>query len=346
VILATPVGRALDQIALYRDRDEQVCVLVSGDPGFFGLARLAAARLAPDRVVQHPAPSSIALAFARIGGHWDDAVVISAHGRPLQPVIDAVLAHPKVAVLAGPDCPPEEIGLSLLRAGDPSRLVAVVSRIGEADEALWEGDLTSLANGAFNPMSVVILRSPSPTSGPGWSWGLPDGSYEHRAGMITKAEVRAVALGKLAIPPAGVMWDVGAGSGSISAECARLAPGLQIFAVERGHDDAARVRRNLAGSAAVVVEGVAPAAFGGLPDPDRVFVGGGGLEVIDAALRRLRPGGAVVATFAVLDRAAEAAERLGHLVQVSVSRGVRLGGGRSVRLAAENPVFVCWGPAE
>jgi precorrin-6Y C5,15-methyltransferase (decarboxylating) len=346
VILATPVGRALDQIALYRDRDEQVCVLVSGDPGFFGLARLAAARLAPDRVVQHPAPSSIALAFARVGEHWDDAVVISAHGRPLQPAIDAVLAHPKVAVLAGPDCPPEEIGISLLRAGDLSRLVAVVSRIGEADEALWEGDLTSLANGAFHPMSVVILRSPSPTIGPGWSWGLPDGRYEHRAGMITKAEVRAVALGKLAIPPAGVMWDVGAGSGSISAECARLAPGLQIFAVERGHDDAARVRRNLTGSAAVVVEGVAPAAFGGLPDPDRVFVGGGGLEVIDAALRRLRPGGAVVATFAVLDRAAEAAERLGHVVQVSVSRGVRVGGGRSVRLAAENPVFVCWGPAE
>jgi precorrin-6Y C5,15-methyltransferase (decarboxylating) len=346
VVLASPVNRALDQIALYRDRGEQVCILVSGDPGFFGLARLATARLAPDRVVQHPAPSSIALAFARIGDHWDDAVVISAHGRPLQPAIDAVLAHPKVAVLAGPDCPPEELGRSLLRAGGPPRLVAVVSRIGEADEALWEGEPTGLAEGSFDPMSVVIVRSPSPRSAPGWSWGLPDGHYDHRAGMITKAEVRAVALGKLAIPPAGVMWDVGAGSGSISAECARLAPGLQIFAIERGNDDAARVRRNLAGSTAVVVEGIAPAVLGDLPDPDRVFVGGGGLEVIDAALRRLRPGGAVVATFALLDRAAEAAERLGHLVQVSVSRGVRVGGSRSVRLAAENPVFVCWGPAE
>ncbi len=346
VPLATPVNRALDQMALYRDREEQVCVLVSGDPGFFGLARLAAARLAPDRVVQHPAPSSVAMAFARIGDHWDDAVVISAHGRPLQPAIDAVLAHPKVAVLAGPDCPPEELGRSLLRAGGLPRLVAVVSRIGEAAEALWEGDPSGLAEGSFDPMSVVILRAPSAASGPGWSWGLPDGGYEHRDGMITKAEVRAVALGKLAIPPAGVLWDVGAGSGSISAECARLAPGLQIFAVERGNEDAARVRRNLAGSAAVVVEGVAPAVLGDLPDPDRVFVGGGGLDVIDAALRRLRPGGAVVATFAVLDRAADAAERLGQLVQVSVSRGVRVGAGRSVRLAAENPVFVCWGPAE
>jgi precorrin-6B C5,15-methyltransferase / cobalt-precorrin-6B C5,C15-methyltransferase len=346
VHLAAPLSRALDQIALYRDRDEQVCVLVSGDPGFFGLARMAAARLAPGLVVRHPAPSSVALAFARIADHWDDAIVISAHGRPLQPAIDAVLAHPKVAVLTGPDYPPEELGRSLLRAGGPPRLVAVASRIGEADEALWEGDPAGLADGSFDPMSVIILRSPGATSGPGWSWGLPDGRYEHRDGMITKAEVRAVALGKLAIPAAGVLWDVGAGSGSISAECARLAPGLQIFAIEKGNEDAARVRRNLAGSAAVVVEGVAPAVFRDLPDPDRVFVGGGGLEVIDAALRRLRPGGAVVATFAVLDRAAEAADRLGQLVQVSVSRGVRVGAGRSVRLAAENPVFVCWGPAE
>jgi precorrin-6B C5,15-methyltransferase / cobalt-precorrin-6B C5,C15-methyltransferase len=346
VALAAPVSRALDQIALNRDRQERVCVLVSGDPGFFGLARLAAARLAPDRLIEHPAPSSVALAFARIGVHWDDAVVISAHGRPLQPAVDAVFAHPKVAVLAGPECPPEELGRSLLSTAGPPRLAAVVSRIGEADEALWEGDQAGLAEGSFDPVSVVILRSPIPTNGIGWSWGLPDGRYEHRDGMITKAEVRAVALGKLAIPPAGVLWDVGAGSGSISAECARLAPGLQIFAIESKGDDAARVRRNVAGSAAVVVEGVAPAVFRDLPDPDRVFVGGGGLEVIDAALRRLRPGGAVVATFAVLDRAAEAAERLGHLVQVSVSRGVRVGSGRSVRLAAENPVFVCWGPAE
>ena len=117
VPLAAPLSRALDQIVLYRDRQEQVCVVVSGDPGFFGLARLATARLAPDRLVLHPAPSSAALAFARIGVHWDDAVVISAHGRPLQPAIDAVLAHAKVAVLAGADCLPQELGRSLLRAG-------------------------------------------------------------------------------------------------------------------------------------------------------------------------------------------------------------------------------------
>ncbi len=344
VALAAPLGAAVDQIAHCRDRGEQTCVLVSGDPGFFGLARLAAARLAPDRLVEHPAPSAVALAFARIGIHWDDAVVISAHGRPVEPGIETILAHPKVAVLCGPDCRPEDLGRQLVSAGCPPRLVAVVSRIGEADEDLWEGDPGGLAAGSFDPLSVVVLRAPAPSGGPGWSWGLPDDRYEHRQGMITKAEVRAIALGKLGVPMAGVMWDVGAGSGSVSTECARLSPGLQIYAIERRSDDAARLRHNLAGSAAVVVEGRAPAVLRDLPDPDRVFVGGGGLELIDVALQRLRPGGAVVATFAALDRASAAAGRLGHLVQVSVSRGVPIGPGESLRLAAENPVFVCWGP--
>ena len=103
------------------------------------------------------------------------------------------------------------------------------------------------------------------------------------------------------------------------------------------------LRRNLDGTAAVVVEGTAPECLAALPDPDRVFIGGGGVEVLDAALGRLVPGGRVVATYAVLERASAAAERLGHLVQVGVSRGERMRDG-GLRLAAENPVFVVWGP--
>ncbi|HEY8543579.1 MAG TPA: precorrin-6Y C5,15-methyltransferase (decarboxylating) subunit CbiT, partial [Acidimicrobiales bacterium] len=160
-----------------------------------------------------------------------------------------------------------------------------------------------------------------------------------------------VALGKLALPPVGVLWDVGAGSGSVALECARLAPGLRVFAVERNPDDVVRLRANereagIGGAAVVqVVEGEAPAALADLPDPDRAFVGGGGLSVLDAVLDRLRPGGVVVATYATLATAAAAAERLGDLVQVQVSRGVPVGPGGALRLAAENPVFVCWGPS-
>jgi precorrin-6Y C5,15-methyltransferase (decarboxylating) len=204
--------------------------------------------------------------------------------------------------------------------------------------------------GRFDALSVVVCRAPtspsSPDSGPAWAWGRPEAAYRHRDGMITKAEVRAVALGKLRLPAAGTLWDIGAGSGSVAAECARLAPGLRVFAVERQADAAADLRRNLSGTAASIVIGTAPGCLSGLPDPDRVFIGGGGLDVLEVVLGRLRPEGTVVATYASMDRAATAAVRLGHLVQVAVSRGVPIRETGSVRLHAENPVFVCWGPPE
>lgn len=341
-VLGSDLDAALSAVEVWSRSGENVCVVVSGDPGFFGLTRLMRARLGRDAVRVHPAPSSVALAAARLGLPWDDAVVISVHGRPLGPAVDAVEHHAKVAVMTAPGTPPESLGRELAdRKID--RQVAVLSRLRETDEAVWEGDVEGLAAGRFDGLSVVFCVT-GDSRGPGWAWGLPDEEFEHRDGMITKAEVRAVALGKLGLPPAGVMWDVGAGSGSVAAECARLAPGLRVFAVERRADDAARARRNLDGTAAVVVEGEAPAALAGLPDPDRVFVGGGGSEVLEAVLSRLRPGGAVVATFASIERAGVAARLLGSMVQVSVSRAVPVGADGSLRLAAENPVFVCWGP--
>jgi precorrin-6Y C5,15-methyltransferase (decarboxylating) len=124
-----------------------------------------------------------------------------------------------------------------------------------------------------------------------------------------------------------------------------------VFAVERNPDDVTRLRDNerdtgIGGAALVqVVEGSAPEALTDLPTPDRVFVGGGGLPVLDAVLDRLADGGLVVATYATLSTAAAAAERLGNLVQVQVNRGVPIGPDGQLRLAAENPVFVCWGPS-
>jgi precorrin-6Y C5,15-methyltransferase (decarboxylating) len=348
VPLSGPLDRALDDAIRRRDFDERVCLVVSGDPGFFGLARLARARLGASGLSVHPAPSAAALAFARAGLAWDDAVVVSAHGRPVEPALDAIIHHAKVAVLTSPEHPPESLGRNLVAAGCGQRVVVVGTRLGEPDEQVWTGDLAGLAGGQFDARSVVLCLAPEPgaDAGPGWAWGLPDHTYQHRDGLITKAEVRAVALGKLRLPAAGVLWDVGAGSGSVAAECARLSPGLRVFAIERRPDDAHRLLANLAGTGATVVKGNAPDVLAGLPDPDRVFVGGGGLAVLDAVLSRVRPGGTVVATYAALDRAAAAATRLGHLVQVAISRGVAIGADRAVRLAADNPVFVCWGPEE
>jgi precorrin-6Y C5,15-methyltransferase (decarboxylating) len=347
--LSGPLDAVIAGVAARRDRGEKVTLVVSGDPGFFGLARLARARLGSGAIAVHPAPSSVALAFARVGLAWDDSVVVSVHGRPLEPAVDAVLAHAKVAVLTSPEHPPETLGRRLLEHGGVVRDVVVASRLGEAGELVWAGDVAGLAADAFDPLSVVLCVAPDPSAArdrPAWAWGLPDDRYRHRDGMITKAEVRAVALGKLRLPAAGVLWDVGAGSGSVAAECARLAPGLRVFAIERRRDDLTRLQDNLAGTGATVVAGEAPAVLTGLPDPDRVFVGGGGLAVLDAVLTRLRPGGQVAATYAALDRAAAAGARLGHLVQVTVSRGVPVGAAGSLRLSADNPVFICWGPGE
>jgi precorrin-6B C5,15-methyltransferase / cobalt-precorrin-6B C5,C15-methyltransferase len=310
--------------------------------------RLAATSLGEGALQVHPAPSSVALAFARVGTNWDDAAVASAHGRPLEHAVATVLAHPKVAVLVSKDQPPQALGRALLDAGCPDRVVDVCTRLGEPDETVVRTDLAGLAAGTFEPLSVVLVRAPDALgadNGMGVAWGLSEDRFAHRDGMITKAEVRAVALGKLALPPAGVLWDVGAGSGSVAVECARLAPGLRVFAVEARPDDVTRLRANARGIAITVVEGTAPAALADLPDPDRVFVGGGGLPVLEAAVTRLRPGGLVVATYATLATAAAAADRLGNLVQIQVSRGVGVGPDAALRLAAENPVFVCWGPS-
>jgi precorrin-6Y C5,15-methyltransferase (decarboxylating) len=346
VELTGPLSPLLDRIGEQRNQGRRVCVVASGDPGFFGIARVLSARLGPGSIRVHPAPSSVALAFASQGWSWDDAVVASAHGRSLTPAIAAVAAARKAAVLTDPGNPPEAVGAGLLAEGC-RREVVVVSRIGEADESSCHTDVEGLAKGRFDPMSVVLLLDPSgPASQhPSVEWGRHEDRFAHRGGMITKAEVRAVALGKLALLPAGVLWDVGAGSGSVGIEAAALAPGLRVFSIERNQLDAERISAN-ASSFEVEVEtvlGEAPEVLGRLPDPDRVFIGGGGVEVLDACLGRLRPGGVVVATYVLMDRALAAYQRLGNMVQVRIDRCVPLGG-VGVRMDPANPVFVCWGP--
>ncbi len=343
VALTGGLEPALDAIAA---EPGWVCVLASGDPGFFGIVRALAERFGPDALVIHPAPSSVALAFARVGLPWDDAMVISAHGRSLADAARFAAGRPKVAVLTAPDQPPAALGKELIALGADVGRVVVCSRLAEDGEAITETDLAGLAAGAWDHRSVVLLLDGSSVAGSAARrWGAEETAFDARDGMITKAEVRAVAIAKLDLPESGVVWDVGAGSGSVAIECARSCPALHVVAVERRADDCARIAANAArhGTAIEVVQGEAPAALAGLLDPDRAFVGGGGLDVLDSVLERLRPGGRVVATYATLDRAAAAHVRLGALVELQVSRGRALG--RGVGLAAENPVFIAWGPA-
>ncbi len=343
VVVGAGLG-ALDEVAASRG---PTCVLASGDPGCFGILRPLAARIGADRIEVHPAPSSVSLAFARLGLPWDHAAVSSCHRGDAARAAAEVAGRPRAAVLCGPDAPPEAVGAALLALGASHRLVAVATRLGEPGEHVQRcPDVASLAAGRFDPRSVVVLAHPAPgPDGPAARLSSrPVAAFAHRASMITKPEVRSVVLGKLDLPSHGVLWDVGAGSGSVGIEAALAAPGLRVVAVERRADDAARVLANAAALGAVVevIEGAAPDILTSLPAPDRVFVGGGGLDVLDACRTALRPGGRLVATFAAVDRAAEAHRRLGSLVQVAVDRAETLPDG-GVRFVADNPVFVAWG---
>ncbi|WP_334144052.1 precorrin-6y C5,15-methyltransferase (decarboxylating) subunit CbiE [Rhabdothermincola sp.] len=347
VELAGPLDAVLDRIAMAMAENRRVCVLASGDPGFFGFARLARGRFG-DRVRVHPAPSSVSLAWAAAGESWDDAEVISAHGRPLAAAVERAIRSPKAAVLTSPEHSPERLGAALLAAGCSPRRVVVASRLGERDERVVWTDLDGLAAGCFDPLSVVLLLADGDVTRSGQahlrlSWGADVGAFEHRDGMITKPEVRAVVLAKLHLAGAEVLWDVGAGSGSVGIEAATVNPDLTVYAIERADADADRIERNAAafgvGQRVRVIRADAPGAFADLPPPDRIFVGGGGPPVLRAAWDHLGDGGVLAAAFTVLEHVLAATSVLDELVQLHVDHAVPIGSA-GLRLEPTNPVFV------
>jgi precorrin-6B C5,15-methyltransferase / cobalt-precorrin-6B C5,C15-methyltransferase len=327
-----------------------VAVLASGDPGFFGIVRALRARGLRPTVI--PAVSSVALAFARLGVDWDDALILSAHGREPRQVLAAALAHPKVAILTGPgEAGPGGLGAELLSAG---RKVYVAERLGSDEESVT--DLASQPAGDFSEPNVLVAFDPAAPSVVRWlaghpgapnGWALPEDAFEHRDSMITKSEVRALVLSRLGPAPGRIIWDIGSGSGSVAVECARF--GAWVIAVDSDPAQCARIRRNAASHGVYlrVREGRAPAVLADLPRPDAVFIGGGDDDVLAAAARQARPERLVV-TCASVDRVAPVRDLLAGLgyqpegTQLQASRLAVLPGG-SIRLAAANPVFVLWG---
>ncbi len=328
-------------------------MLASGDPGFFGIVRMLDE--CGVRPVVLPAVSSVQQMFGRLGRSWDDVAVVSAHGRALRPALNVCRARAATAVLTAPGAGPAEIGAGL---HGWARTLVVAEALGGPGERLTTIDAADAATRSWDPLNVVLCLRPTgsapargwyaggePTPPPG-GWALPDGVFEHRAGMVTKAEVRALVLARLAPRPGDLVWDVGAGSGSVAVECARL--GAAVLAVERRADDAARIASNAAahGVDVRVVEGDAPGALAGLPAADAVYVGGGGPSVVAAVAGT----GAdrVVVGLAALDRIAPTRAALlaaGYRVegvQLAASRLAELTDG-AVRLAATNPVTVLWG---
>jgi len=346
VALREDPADALRQVV---EADGDVVVLASGDPGLFGVLRLLREHVPADGVEVLPAVSSVTLAFARAGLPWDDAVVVSAHGRDLRPAVAACRAHPKVAVLTCAGAGPAELGAAL--AGVDRRL-CVAERLGLPGERVrWLTPDQAAAGDDFDPLNVVLAvdHGRGVAADKGWlagraqpaGWALPEDAFSHRGGMVTKAEVRALVLARLAPRLGSLVWDVGAGSGSVAVECARL--GAAVVAVERA--DVSHLEANVQAFAVdvQVVHAAAPAALDALPDPDAAFVGGGGPDVVRAVAAR-RPARLVVA-LATLERVGPVVAALSGYRTESVlldsARLQPLADGH--RLVPTNPVFVVSG---
>jgi len=346
--------------------DLRVVVLASGDPNFYGVGPLVLKLLGPEQVVVHPNITAVQAACARLKMAWQDASVVSLHGRSFQPLAASLSRGPdRVLVYTDPEHTPGAIARWLLARGQEEARLCVLEDLGQATERLtWLSPREALEQ-EFSPLNLVVIlpgarqhpqaATPSEAGGLGHlHLGLPEEALARQGGLITKAEVRAVVLAKLALTPGLTLWDLGAGCGSVSLEASLLLPGGRIIAVEQDQDRAAQIRANRAKFGVTnleVVLGRAPACLADLPVPQRVFIGGGGRdlgEILPAVLGRLEPGdGRVVLTATLLntlERARGVLAAAGWQMEVTllqVSRSRPLADGAYMQ--AQNPVWIVSG---
>jgi precorrin-6Y C5,15-methyltransferase (decarboxylating) len=340
--------------------DRRHPVLVSGgDPLFYGVARYLCDRLGKDRFEVVPHVSSMQLAFARVKESWEDAYLASLAGRPLEGIIDRIRTAEKVGLFSSDEHPPARIARALLDHGIDYFRAYVCENLGSPDERVTQAELSELAGMEFNPLNVLILiRQPNrpdqaSSAGRYRLFGNADDVFAQslpKRGLITQAEVRAIALAQLDVRPASIVWDIGAGSGSVAIEAAQLASEGQVFAIEPEPADILLIQANAEAFGVPNVRpvaGRAPDVLAGLPEPDAIFVGGTGRQVdlvLSAAYNRLKPGGRIVVNVATVDGLAtgyETLKKLAGSVQVwnlLITRGIEQF--ERVRFEAMNPTFL------
>ncbi|GIG60240.1 precorrin-6Y C5,15-methyltransferase [Longispora fulva] len=327
ITLPTPLAPGLPAL-LGRLEGRDVCVLASGDPLFYGIGSTLIRLLGPDAVRVLPHPSSVALACARLGWAVQDTPVHSVVGRPVEAI------HPggRFLVLSADGRSPAAVASFLTAHGYGASRLTVLEQLGGPVERRLTGTAESWSFEDLDPLNVIAVECPEPPASrvP----GLPDESYDHD-GQLTKREIRALTLARLAPRPGELLWDVGAGNGSIGIEWMRSHVTCRALAIESHPDRLARIAANAAALGVPglrIVAGRAPEALGGLDAPDAVFVGGGLTVpgVVDACWDALRPGGRLVANAVTLETEAVVAARFGtlggDLTRIAVARAAPVGG--------------------
>lgn len=336
--------------------EQSVVVLASGDPLFYGIGALLMERLGRANVRVLPNVSAAAAGFARLKLAWQDAAVVSLHGRFSHGELMAALQESdKIAVFTDPKQDPAWLARFLLECEAEGFCFYVLEQLGMDGETVAEYALAEAANRSFCQPNMVILHRKSPSPAPiRPALGMAEDRFSHQQGLITKAEVRAVVLSKLRLDaPDLCLWDLGAGSGSVAVEAACFLRRGRIIAVERSPERIADIRANKRRFGLLnleIVQAELPGGMEALPRPDRVFIGGGG-RALPAILKRaadsLRPGGVLAVNTVVLESLQAARAGMNECglapetVQVQISRARDMPHGQ--RLQAENPVWILWG---
>ncbi len=335
-------------------------VLVNyGDPLFYGVARYLCDRLGKDQFEVVPHVSSMQLAFARVKESWEDAYLTNLSGRPIESVIDRIRTAEKVGLFSSDSYPPARLAQSLLDHGIDYFRAYVCENLGQPDERVTQAELPDLVEMEFDPLHVLILiRKPNRPDraarmGRYRLFGNPDDVFaqsQPKRELITQAEVRSIALAQLDIRPTSIVWDIGAGSGSVSIEAAQLASQGTVYAIEPDPGDLSLIAANCEAFGVPNVRSIpgrAPEVLAGLPDPDAIFIGGTGRQVepvLKAAYDRLLPGGRLALNVAAIDSLAAAHKILKELAgevliwNIAVSRGIDQMD--RVRFQAVNPTFL------
>jgi len=302
---------SLDELVerIEQEADRQVVVLASGDPLFYGTARFVCDRLGKDRFEVVPHVSSMQLAFARVKESWEDAYLANLSGlSTIERVVDKIRTVDTAGLFTIQQWPPSAVAKAMLEQGLHGFQAYVCENLGSPDERVTQGTLAEIAADSFGPLNVMILVRPSgPIEPPGEAGCRLFGNRDElflqsrpKRGLLTPAEVRSLALAELSLSPESIVWDVGAGSGSVAVEAARLAARGTVYAIEMDPDDHRLIEENAArfGVANLrAILGRAPEAWADLPAPHCIYVGGSGRAVaslVEQAWDKLRPGGRLV----------------------------------------------------
>jgi precorrin-6Y C5,15-methyltransferase (decarboxylating) len=338
---------------------KRIVVLASGDPLFYGIGPRLVKSLGEKNVRLYPNVNSVAAAFAHIGEAWHDARVVSLHGRSnAGDLVNKLAGADTIAIFTDPVNNPARIAKTLVRKKMTGFDMWVFEQMGTDREKVKRYTLAGAARGKFTTPNMVVLKRTAGKKPPAAKLvlGTPDHLFAHERGLITKAEVRTVSLSKLRLEKNHVLWDIGAGSGSVSIEAALFITGGKIFALEKSESRISLIKENLKTFKVTNLKTVLadfPQENLRLPAPDRIFIGGGGRNlkaIIKAGAAELKKNGRMVINtvlIANIETAVKALEQSGfkaEVAQVQVSKSKDMPW--STRLEAQNPVWIITGQRE